>query len=313
MNQKFKISVNLPKSKDGFHGRECPECEEYFKVKGGTGLETDMSYCPYCNHYGNADTFFTKEQIEYARSIATQQAMNHINKVLHNTLNKSFKNLERAIRGSFIQIKVKSNYKPVRIPIKYYSENDVETNVTCDNCNLEFAIFGIFATCPDCGKLNAGLIFKKSIEAIKKRFIIYENAKEDKEIQEGILANILSSGVSSFDAMGKALQRKYQSILPRNIKNLFQKLSILSDIFLKSIGKSIPDIIGQNQYNFLYKMFQVRHIYEHNLGIIDDDFIKKIPALNRKKGRKYKLNKEEIEKFINLVLKLEEELLLILK
>ena len=45
-------------------------------------------------------------------------------------------------------------------------------------------------------------------------------------------------------------------------------------------------------------MFQVRHIYEHNMGVIDDDFVRKVPDLGHLKGRKYLLVRDEIEKFL---------------
>lgn len=46
-------------------------------------------------------------------------------------------------------------------------------------------------------------------------------------------------------------------------------------------------------------MFQVRHIYEHNMGVIDDDFVKKVPEYDSMIGRRYLLNIEELSIFIN--------------
>ena len=88
MVKKYKISANIPKDKKGYTGRECPVCEEYFKVKGGTGLKTDMSYCPYCNHYGKADTFYTKDQIKYGVSILKKQVIKEFSRKIHNSLKK---------------------------------------------------------------------------------------------------------------------------------------------------------------------------------------------------------------------------------
>ena len=51
-------------------------------------------------------------------------------------------------------------------------------------------------------------------------------------------------------------------------------------------------------FEFIQLMFQVRHIFEHNMGVVDNDFIKKIPTLNHLFGRKYNLKISEIEKFI---------------
>jgi hypothetical protein len=62
--------VDIKKDDEGYLGRECPECEKYFKIKPGTGIP-DFSdcYCPYCQHLGPRDHFWTKQQIEYAQSV----------------------------------------------------------------------------------------------------------------------------------------------------------------------------------------------------------------------------------------------------
>jgi Zn finger protein HypA/HybF involved in hydrogenase expression len=45
--------------------------------------------------------------------------------------------------------------------IKHYQEKILETNIACDNCGLVFSIYGVFSNCPDCGRLNAKVIFEK--------------------------------------------------------------------------------------------------------------------------------------------------------
>lgn len=41
------------------------------------------------------------------------------------------------------------------LPVRYYREKDIETKVTCDNCTLEYAVYGVFAYCPDCAAHNS--------------------------------------------------------------------------------------------------------------------------------------------------------------
>jgi hypothetical protein len=70
------IKIPIQTDEQGYLGRECPisECEGYFKIIPGTGLQgvTDC-YCPYCGHKGSQNEFFTKDQIEHAKSIAIRQ------------------------------------------------------------------------------------------------------------------------------------------------------------------------------------------------------------------------------------------------
>lgn len=298
----MSIKVSLPPDEQGFTGRECQKCSKYFKVKSGTGLPTSICHCPYCGYAGDNSKFFTKDQIEYAKSKALREVVGRVIEPELRKLEHSFKELERATRGGFIQIKVKTQRSPMRLPLKYYQEKEVETYITCDNCALEFAIYGVFANCPDCGKLNAMIIFRKSIEVARKRIHLLDSIKDEVELQEAILEDALSGGVSTFDALGKVLQSRYPAIFPQKPKNLFQNFKALSDALSKSVGKSLSDIIGKENFEFLFKMFQVRHIYEHNMGVMDDDFVRKVPNFGHLKGRKYPLEQDEIEKFLAVVL-----------
>ena len=298
----MSIKVSLPPDEQGFTGRECPKCSKYFKVKSGTGLPISICHCPYCGYIGDHSEFFTKDQIKYAKSKALREVMGRVIEPELRKLERSFKERERATRGGFIQIKVKTQRSPMRLPLKYYQEKEVETYITCDNCALEFAIYGVFANCPGCGKLNALIIFRKSIEVAHKRIHLRDSIKDEVELQEAILEDALSGGVSTFDALGKVLQSRYPAIFPQKPKNLFQNLKILSDVFSKSVGESLSDILSKENFEFLFQMFQVRHIYEHNMGVVDDDFVRKVPDLSYLKGRKYPLEKSEIEKFLGVVL-----------
>lgn len=298
----MKIGVTLPPDEHGFTGRECPRCNKYFKVKFGTGFPTSTYHCPYCGYIGNPDEFDTKDQIEYVRSVALKKVMEQVIEPELRKLEQSFEDLERATRGGFIQIKVETQRSPTMFSLSYYQEKEVETHVTCDTCGLEFAVYGVFADCPDCGKLNALIVFRKSVEVAHKRIQLLDSTKDDVDLQSAILEDALSGGVSAFDAVGKALQSHYPKIFPQKPKNLFQNLEALSDALSKSVEKSLSEIVGKESFDFLLKMFQVRHILEHTLGVVDDDFVRKLPNLAHLKGRKYPLERDEIEKFLSMVL-----------
>lgn len=294
----LNISVNIPLDDNGMLGRECLECEQYFKLKPGTGIETDHCHCPYCEYEGKADTFWTQAQLEYARSIAMQQAFNKIVKPQLDKLTNSFKQLERNSRNSLIQFKVKTTGHNFRFPIKYYSENELETNLTCDNCGLEFAIYGVFSNCPDCNETNAFLIYEKSLEVIKKKLEIFSKPEIPEDIIEISLSSILTSGISAFDGLGKELRNKKPDHYPSKPKNLFQNLYVLNEKMNNYISDKHSD------FNGLIKFFQIRHVFEHNMGVVDSDCINKVPEISHLIGRKYKLTISELEKFIELMTEL---------
>jgi Zn finger protein HypA/HybF involved in hydrogenase expression len=291
----LNVSVTIPLDENGMMGRECLECKQYFKLKPGTGLETDYCHCPYCDYEGNADTFWTQAQLEYAQSIAMQQAFNKIIKPQLNKLTNSFKQLERNSTNSFIQFKVKTTGDNIRLPIKYYSESELETNLTCDNCRLDFAIYGVFSNCPDCNKTNAFLIYEKSIEVIKKKLAIFSKPEIPDDIIEISLSSVLTSLISAFDGLGKELRNKKPDHYPSKPRNLFQSIYVLNE--------KMDNLISNNHSNFngLIKYFQIRHIFEHNMGVVDSDCVKKVPELSNLSGRKYKLTIMELDEFIKLM------------
>lgn len=88
----MKVSVPVDCDADGYLDKECPfdDCEYQFKV-----LEEDWAdkfkdesvFCPYCGHNAPANDFWTKEQIEQAKSAALRQVENQIGKALRDGAN----------------------------------------------------------------------------------------------------------------------------------------------------------------------------------------------------------------------------------
>ena len=80
------ISIPIPADENAFTGRECPQpdCEGYFKIELGTGLKGQglPCHCPYCGHTAGHDQFWTKEQIEYAKSVAMRKITDALHKDL---------------------------------------------------------------------------------------------------------------------------------------------------------------------------------------------------------------------------------------
>jgi len=293
MSNDFKISVEIPVDEEGMLGRECLECEEYFKIKLGTGLDTTYCHCPYCDYEGEGDTFWTPEQIEYAQSIALNQVINKHITPAFDKLRKSFRDLERRTRGGMIEFKFRSSNDNLNLPVKYNSEKELETTVTCNNCGLVFSVFGVFARCPDCACINAFTVFEKSLLVVQKKLDLLHNPEVPEALRADSMKYFLSEAISVFDGLGKELQKKYPEKFPPNVRNLFQKLYVLDEKMNCEISKN------HDNFNRLLKMFQVRHLYEHNMGVIDDDFTRKIPDLISLKGKKYNLTYIEIRDFLS--------------
>ena len=171
--------VAIQPDENGFTGRECPQpdCQGYFKIECGTGLMGKglPCHCSYCGHTAGHDHFWTKEQIEYAKSVA----MRKITDALHKDLKKlEFDHKPKGGFGIGISMKV----MPGRLtPIHYYRERQLETEVVCVNCTLRYSIYGVFAYCPDCGQHNSLQILDKNLEVVKKMLNMATDAEKELE------------------------------------------------------------------------------------------------------------------------------------
>ena len=65
-----------------------------------------LCYCPYCGHCGGGNTFFTSEQIEYAKSIVFRKVTEAIHKDLKSL---EFENKPQGLFGIGISMKVKES------------------------------------------------------------------------------------------------------------------------------------------------------------------------------------------------------------
>lgn len=124
------LHVTLPLDADSFLRRECPECQQEFKVKVTQDEETarpmDKLFCPYCGISATLESWHTKAQAEYIQSrIATEIIDPQLNKIV-----EAFRKLER--RSGPIQVKVGIKRSPRRKPRMDPEPNDMRlVKFTC--------------------------------------------------------------------------------------------------------------------------------------------------------------------------------------
>jgi hypothetical protein len=127
----------------------------------------------YCGHSGEHNTFFTPEQIEYAKSVAIRRITDAVHQDLKSL---EFDHKPQGAFGIGISMKVTSSAPH---PIRYYREKQLETKVVCDKCTLRFAIYGVFGWCPDCGAHNSLQILSKNLELAKKELSLAASVETD--------------------------------------------------------------------------------------------------------------------------------------
>lgn len=264
---------------DGYVGRECPTCQLYFKVRPGTGLTgQDAAFCPYCGESNNLGHFLTKDQLEYAKSIVVGE--------LQKELLAPLKNLPRSLVRGPIGLNVTMTVEGADIPVEHYQERSLETSVTCESCTLDYKIYGIFATCPDCGAHNSKQMLQTSLDLLR-----HELNDADERTTEDILKN----AVSTFDAFGSAATSHHDGT-----KVSFQNLEH-AEQQLQASGHSLRAHTTREEWEFLITAFQKRHVLTHNMGVIDEQYRQRATDPDAIIGRKIRLTKAEVERTIDLL------------
>jgi hypothetical protein len=282
-NLKNPVSVPIRPDKDGYLGRECPikKCVGYFKITPGTGVKGPAPcHCPYCGYSRASNEFFTKEQLEYARSVAVRKLVDAMQKDLKSL---EFEHKPQGMFGIGISLKVKGS--PPR-PIRYYREKQLETEVVCDTCTLRYAIYGVFGWCPDCGMHNSLQILTKNFELAKKELKLAESA--DADLANHLVGDALENVVSAFDGFGREVcSRKAADISFQNLPTARRKVQ-------ETFGLDFADVLQPDEWEQTCKLFQKRHLLAHKMGVIDEEYVQKAKDLGAVAGRKVHLDHDEV-------------------
>ena len=238
-------------------------------------------------------SFFTKAQIEYAKSVV-------LNKVTGAIL-KDFKELEfehKPSGGFGVGISMKVQGRPH--PVRYYREKDLETDVTCEHCTLHYMIYGVFGYCPDCGVHNSLQILMKNLELIEK-VLGFAEAQEP-AVAETLIANALEDCVSSFDGFARETCRVFsnKSSEPTKAASLsFQNIERARERVLVILGLDLTAPLSIEQSITLQRAFQKRHLLAHKMGVIDQGYVDATQDFSAIIGRKVPIGANEIREVIS--------------
>ena len=292
-----QISVPIRPDKDGYIGRECPQCEGYFKVTPGTGITTGNPpcHCPYCGHQGSPNEFWTKAQIKYAKSVA----FNKISGAVISDLKEMEFNIKpRGAFGMGMSMRVEGRPHPIR----HYGESQLETEVVCDQCSLRYAIYGVFGTCPDCGRHNSRQILDKNLELAAKQLDLA--ASVEGELSAHLVADALENVVSAFDGFGREICRVYASWATDTTKAQeisFQNLSGAQKNVQNLFGIDLSAALDAEEWKTTCRCFQKRHLLAHRMGIVNQDYLKKSGDTQAKVGRKVSIDADEVRVMVQLI------------
>jgi hypothetical protein len=289
------MRINIPTDPSGYLARECPKCEGTFKVMPGTGLAAiDQCYCAYCGHKGANDTFWTKAQIEYARSIVANTFMTE---ALQTLKRHEFNIKPKGAFGIGFRLTVTGSPTPIRI----YVEPSLETELVCDTCTLKYAIYGVFAFCPDCGAHNSLLILYKNFDFVRKLLTFAETT--DADTRERLTQDALENAISTFDGFGREVCRflAEKKNIPTASNISFQNLASAHDALSRHFSVDIRTGLSDDEWLFLVTAFQKRHLIAHKMGVIDQEYLDVTKDRSAVVGRKVSVTGAEVQQACELL------------
>lgn len=310
----MNIPIKIQSDENGYFDRECPNgnCLYKFKIKLNdweNKVSDEEVHCPMCGHVDTSDKWWTQEQLEQIHEITKRFAI----KFIQEELDKSFKRIVRSTRNNKF---CKITYKPgrklsfINNPIGQLPEWEQE--ITCEKCSTTYSVIGSAYFCPCCGYNSASSSFSESLDIIEKKLASLPRVKElycelyDMDKAETMCRSMIEESLGDcVSAFQKFAERRYVEITGKSVRvNDFQIIDKGSNHFLSAVGYGYERWLSEYELRTLKLYFQRRHLFEHNNGMVDEQYLSKTGDKNYSIGQRLIIRKTEIREVLNILKKL---------
>jgi hypothetical protein len=311
--QGFEATISIPNDEEGFFGRRCPECERFFKmrVEQWEALPANATVtCPYCGHQpDDPDDFLTPQQ--NARIKSAMEAL--VEQYLHDAMSNMFRGLEtRRLRAgeSGIEIRVSQDPPPPVRSLAAYVEDEVRHTITCDRCSTVYAVYGATAFCPVCGARPAAQTVVEAIERARRSLALEDALPGDLREQaraEGIFDRAAADAVKEVVALFEVFARdqfsarvpEAEAIVREKGRGVFQRLDDADSLFLAHADGALSAHFDAAMWTRLQILFQQRHVLVHLQGIVDEQFLERVPTARQRVGQRLVLTRSDAEQALD--------------
>lgn len=278
-----QVSVPISDDEEGYFDRECPsaECLFQFKIFGEDWKEKVRDkevFCPNCGHTADSGSWWTQEQLKYAKQAALAQVKASISGALRRDANQWNR---RQPRNSFISMTMKVDNRPQHVPLPSAATEPMRLKITCPTCACRYAVIGAAYFCPACGHNAADQQFALTIGGIRQSLDALDAVRAavaDRDTAENtvrlIVENGLQNAVTAFQRCAEAIFAGLPSA-PKARRNAFQNLSEGDQLWQGATGKAYIDHLASNELADLQRAFQLRHLLAHTQGLVDQDYLSK--------------------------------------
>jgi len=270
----------------GMFGRHCPKCNSYYRTDTCPGDR----YCPYCGCSAKSINFLTQNQIRYIGAFCNSFIQAHD-------------------KGSDIILDLDKLKKelPQNKPEWLYSEESQQNSYRCPKCRTRYDILGEYGLCPHCVKSNLEMVFDRKMQGVQSEFEASDKNITDKRKREGEWINLLAKSVSEFESMANQV-RKYLLLFPATPSRRqalssvsFQNISKANTKLKEWYGFEFLEGVTDVDRNFLNLIFNRRHIFTHNAGRVDQEYIGNTGDTTVRLNQLIHVRSDEIKRLVPLV------------
>jgi predicted nucleic acid-binding Zn-ribbon protein len=196
-----------------------------------------------------------------------------------------------------------------------YSEEKQQNLYRCDKCHVGYDILGEYAGCPSCGRRNYMHVFGSKIGSLEKRFQEVDEKVSDRHEREVEWERLIRC-VSEFEAMANDLRNQLLLIpaAPRRKSDLqslsFQNIKKANDCIGRWFGFEILEGLSVPDRDFLNIMFNRRHVFTHNAGRVDQEYIDNTGDTKLRLNQLIRLRSQEVKRLLPLIRGVAEKLVL---
>ncbi|HBG31077.1 MAG TPA: hypothetical protein DDW98_10665 [Gammaproteobacteria bacterium] len=277
--------VFIGSDSEGLHGHQCPACGNYWRSSG------QVSCCPYCALRGDRSSFLTLAQQGYVEQVVAR---------IEDAL-RADSPAEHIIDMDAVADAVGLSGEK---PAFYYAEERQQKRFNCDACGTYNDVLGRFVYCCACGTRNDLQELRIDLATIRDR--INKGGYNEAAVQDT---------VSAFDSLcaqlvGELIQRvpltksrrnRLSSMRFHNLDRTAEELRAVFDIDVAAGLKS-------SEVDFCRKMFCRRHVYEHNGGQVDEEYLANSGDSSVKLRQVLKEKQQDVHDFCSVISRIYENL-----
>lgn len=274
------FQVYICSDSQGLFGQQCRECNQYWRSRSPSG------FCAYCGRIGAPHEFLTDAQARYVQqySAVFQDALSHQ------------EDGEYIIDLDVVADAVGSEEKP---PF-YYAEESQQNRFACAECDSLEDILGRFGYCSVCGSRNDVAELEKTMNAIRERI---NNGGPYEDCVRGTVAafdSVVSQYVKELTRrvpMTPARKNRLESARFHNLASVTSELKSIFDI-------NIATGVSAEDQKFGARMFYRRHVYEHNGGEVDAEYIEQSGDNTVRLKEALRESQESAHRIVGLVMRM---------